>query len=124
MDLRTPDTSGLIGYLLSSAGRTGLEEFASSETIGGATEADLLGTLDFMADGNIEYVILEDGERFLQGAGEGDGPYQLEHCPGDADAMTHVPSGVDRAGLRDAMTSFLGGDTAWQTAHDWAPLKF
>jgi hypothetical protein len=124
VDLRTPDTSGLIGYLLSSAGRTGLEEFASSETIGGATEADLLGALDFMADGNIEYVILEDGERFLQAAGERDGPYHLQYCPGDAEAMTHVPSGVDRTGLRDAMASFRRGDTAWQTDHDWAPYEF
>jgi hypothetical protein len=114
VDLRTPDTGGLIGYLLSSAGRTGLEEFSRSETIGGATEADLLGALDFMAEGNIEYVILEEGERFLQAAGDGDGPYQLEYCPG----------GADRAGVRDALSSFLRGDTAWQTDREWAPLRF
>jgi hypothetical protein len=124
VELRTPDTGGLIGYLLAAGGRSGLEEFTSSDVVGEVTEADLLGALDFMARGDIEYVILEDGERFLQAAGYGDGPYDLQYSFGDPDAMTQVPGGVDRDGVRDAMTSFLRADTTWQTAREWAPLQF
>jgi hypothetical protein len=75
-----------------------------------------------MTRGHIEYVILENGDEFLQTAGEGAGPYALELRPDPAHQMLHVPGGVDAETMRTVLLAYRRGDLGWRGALEWGPL--
>ena len=54
-----------------------------------------MDALDAMTRGEIEYVILEEGDEFLQAAGDGAGPYALQFSPASGDGLEEVGGGVD-----------------------------
>jgi hypothetical protein len=111
----------LVGTLLSNLGGPA-DATAAGSAIAEVTEAQLVDAIDAMARGDIEFVILEDGEAFLQAAGDGDGPYQLEFRAGAEAEQLEVPGGVDRATVQARLTAFRRRDARWRDSLDWSPL--
>jgi len=75
-----------------------------------------------MERGDIEYVILEEGDRFLQAAGDAAGPYSVQFSPGTIDAMIEVPGGADVKTMRDVLLAYRRGDDRWRTACAWSSM--
>jgi hypothetical protein len=67
------------------------------------------------------YVVLEQDDEFLQAAGDGAGPYALQHSVGDQ--LVEAPGGVDAATMRKVMLAYRRGDPAWRGAIAWAPVR-
>lgn len=120
MDLRWPDSGSLLDSLLSDAGHSAL---SGSGSLAGVTPAQLDEALAALQRGDVEYVILEDGSRFLQAAGEGDGPYQVQ-VTNDGEAMHDVDGGADAETMQRILRAYLHGDAAWRDAEWVPPLGF
>ncbi|MEO8076404.1 MAG: hypothetical protein ABI818_08770, partial [Acidobacteriota bacterium] len=108
MMMRLPEESSWVDALLSSTSAPGAG--TSGNTIDEVSEAQLIDALEAMARGDIEYVILEHGDAFLQSAGDGDGPYQLECRAASHEPIVAVSRGVNRAGVRQVMLAYRRGD--------------
>ena len=75
MILRLPESGSLVASLLS-----GLDQVSGSaggDTVDDVSPEQLDEALAAMRRGEIEYVIVEDGDDFIQAAGDGEGPYQV-----------------------------------------------
>lgn len=120
MDLRWPDSGSLLDSLFSDAGHPAT---SGSGSLSGVTPAQLDEALAGMQRGDIEYVILEDGPRFLQAAGEGDGPYQVQ-VTDDGETMCDVDGGADATTMQRILHAWLRGDDAWRDARWVPPLGF
>jgi hypothetical protein len=117
MNLRTPGSGGVLESLLNGLGRTASS--GDDWTLEGVSEAQLAEALDAMQRGDIEYVILEHGDDFLQTAGEGDGPYALEF--NSAGNMEEIRGGADATTMRAALFAYRRGDPAWRTG-TWSKM--
>jgi hypothetical protein len=120
MLMRLPESGSLLSTLTSGLGRT----IADGEgvTVDGVAEAELATALSALSRGEIEYVILEDGEAFVQAAGEGVGPYALQFNPAGGDGLREVPGGVSEAAMRDALLAYRRGEAGWRRPFAWAAL--
>ncbi len=118
MRLRLPDTGSLFDTLLRSLG----DPIATSSG-DWATDAPSAEQLDdslaALARGDIEYVILEDDEDFLQVAGEGDGPYQVQVS--EQAKMREIAGGTSAAAMREIVQAYRRGDPGWRDAA-WTPM--
>jgi len=76
----------------------------SSEALGSA--------LDALSRGEIEFVILEAGDDFVQAAGDGDGRYQLEHFAEDGTVTASADASF--AAVAAVFNSYMTGDEAWR----------
>ena len=74
---------------------------------------ELDAALAAMQRGDIEFVTLVDGDEFAQAAGDGDGPYLLEHHGGPRGAVTAV-SNAPFDVVTAVLTSYRSGDGAWR----------
>lgn len=94
------------------------ESLSSSE----ATEADVHRAFDH-DELRGEYIILTapNGD-FIQAAGEGDGPYALEHRTAATDEHICAVANCTREAVRQAFLAFLRGDESWRTSREWKPL--
>ena len=116
MNLRLPESGSLVESLLNSLGRTVADAQAGS-TVPGVTEPQLTTALDALVRGDIEFVVLEDGDDFLQAAGES--PFALQHNDGKTSTMSAAAGGVDERTLRAAFSAYLHGDPRWRTLCRW-----
>jgi hypothetical protein len=117
--------------LLFPSGGAGLLDlvFSShSDLAGGSHEAaaadpaTLERLLSSLWQGHIEYLIVAEGPVFVQIAGEGDGPYALEHCPGEDAPMWCVEGGVDGLTACTVLRRVVAGDANWAQGLAWTPL--
>jgi hypothetical protein len=120
MLMRLPDSGSLAASFLSSLGRTVVD--GSGIAVDGVDDAQLTGALDALSRGDIEYVILEAGDEFVQAAGEGDGPYALQFSPASGDGLQEVPGGVGAAAVREALQAYHRGDPAWRRPLRWSAM--
>jgi hypothetical protein len=120
MQMRLPDTGPLAASVLSALGRAIAD--GSGVTVEGVTEAQLGEALAGLARGDIEYVILESGDEFVQAAGEGAGPYALQFNPAADGGLLEVPGGVSDAAMRAALLAYRRGDPGWRRPFQWLPL--
>lgn len=74
---------------------------------------ELTEALQAMRRGDIEFVTLVDGDEFAQAAGDGDGPYLLEHHGGPGGAVTAV-SNAPFDVVHSVLASYRSGDGAWR----------
>ncbi len=126
MDMKWPGSGSWIDALLqdgSSALDTG-----DGYVVRDVSETQLLEAVDAMVRGDIEFVILESGgdkgDAFIQAAGQGDGPYEINYKPANDDTLQAVPGGVSGDAMRAALVSYRRGDGRWHGAHRWAPLAY
>lgn len=122
--------------LLFPPGGAGLLDLVSgSSTFGGLTDAGhqrapatpetLERLLTSLWQGEIEYVIVEEGPVFVQIAGEGDGPYLVEYCPGPDVPMWSAGDagrGVDGLTACTVLRRVVAGDPNWAAGVTWAPM--
>ena len=120
MMMRLPEESSWVDALLGSINPPGAGTVG--DPIDGVSEAQLIDALEAMARGDIEYVILEHGDAFLQSAGDADGPYQLEFRAASHEPIVAVSRGVDRAAVRRVMLAYRRGDPNWNQPFTWTPL--
>ncbi|WP_291980522.1 hypothetical protein [Luteitalea sp.] len=120
MDLRWPDSGSLLDSLLSEAGDPAT---TGSGGLSGVTPAHLDAALAALQRGDVEYLILEDGARFLQAAGDGDGPYQVQ-VTNDGETMHDIDDGVDAVTMQRILRAYLRGDHTWRDAPWTPPLGF
>jgi ribosomal protein L12E/L44/L45/RPP1/RPP2 len=120
MVMRLPDSGSVLGSIVSGLGRAVAD--GQGIAVDGVTEAQLDAALAALSGGDLEYVILEDGEAFVQAAGEGAGPYALQYSPASGDGMEEVRGGVADAAMRDALRAYRRGDPTWRTRFQWSAL--
>lgn len=120
MLMRLPESGSLIAAIVSGLGRTVAD--GDGLAVEAVTEAQLVEALAALVAGELEYVILEDGEAFLQAAGEGAGPYALQFNPASGDGLQEVPGGVGEAAMRTALLAYRRGDAAWRGPFQWSAL--
>jgi hypothetical protein len=120
MQMRLPDSGSLTASFLGALGQTITD--GTGVAVEGVTDGQLGEALSALARGEIEYVILESGDEFVQAAGEGAGPYALQFNPASGDGLLEVPGGVGDAAMRAALLAYRRGDPAWRRPFQWAPL--
>ena len=96
MFMRLPDSGSLLGSIVNGLGHTVAD--GNGIAIDAVTEAQLGEALTAMASGDLEYVILEDGDAFVQAAGDGAGPYALQFSPAVGPRHGGSPRRRDRRG--------------------------
>lgn len=111
INMRLPDSGALLESMLD--GLSGPETSGDATFVEDVNDAQLVAALGAMERGDIEYVILERGDEFLQAAGERTGPYALQFQPSSGD-MLEVRGGVDAATARAAMLGYHRGDPGWR----------
>ena len=97
MEMRVP--SG--GSFLDSLGTT--LPRGSDAAVDDVTIEQLQEALGAIRQGHIEYIVLSEGDSFLQIAGDGDGPYQVEYNPGRAEDQIRSVAGAPYATAAAAM---------------------
>jgi len=118
MNLRLPASGSLLESLLNHLG-TAPNDPSGDLTLEGVTEAHLVDALDALERGDLEYVILEHGDEFLQAGGTGDGPYALQVGSTATETMFEVRGGADRMTMRRVLLSYCGGDVGWRGSLEW-----
>ena len=90
MHMRLPESGSLIASVAAGLGHATAD--GTGIAVDAVTEPQLVEALDALVRGDIEYVIVEDGDAFLQAAGEGAGRYTLQYSPASGDGMVEVPA--------------------------------
>jgi hypothetical protein len=119
MNMRLPD-SGMLESLLKGLGSSTME--GHDGAVESVTTAQLIEAIAAMERGDIEYVILEDGEEFLQAAGAGEGPYALQFSPPSRGAMEEARGGVDALTVRTVFLAYHRRDPAWRGGCAWSAI--
>lgn len=121
MELHVPGGNAFIEMLF----RTNAAYQGSSDAvIPDANEAQLIEALAALERGDVEYVVLADGARFMQAAGDAHSGYVLEYNDGTDDAMMHAQGIISGAHLVDAMQAYLRHDSSWRGAFRWERITY
>lgn len=96
----------------------------SDTVIPNASEDQLTDALTAMERGEIEYVILQDGDHFLQAAGDAKTSYSLEYNDG-SDKIQYRASNtkIPGAQVADTFRAYLKRDAEWKTKFSWTQFK-
>jgi len=74
-----------------------------------------------------EFIILQtdDGRylRFIQAAGQSDGPYVLEYCDESSGTHRQVAGELTKEEVQTAFLDYFGGDPAWCDRFQWKDLQ-
>ena len=119
MNMRLPD-SGVLDSLLNGLGNSPIE--GHDRAVESVTTAQLIEAIAAMERGDIEYVILEHGEEFLQAAGAGEGPYALQFSPPSGGAMEEARGGVDALTVRTVFLAYHRSDPGWRGRCAWSAI--
>ena len=122
MIMKLPDSGSWLAAALSGLGQTS-PAFPDQTFVDNVSEAQLNEALDALVRGDIEFVILESGDAFLQVAGSGEGPYQVQHRAGGAVVVTGIAGDVDERTVRAVMQAYRRADSSWSTPHQWQKLE-
>ena len=121
MDLLFPSGgAGLLDLMSGSSSFGDLADAGHHRTP--ASPETLERLLASLWQGEIEYLIVEEGPVYVQIAGDGDGPYMLQYCPGDDVPMWQVEPGVDGTTACNVVRRVVAGDPAWAAGIEWVPL--
>jgi len=107
------------GDLVASLFSTPIE--GSGSSVPAPSAAQVSSAIEGLAEGWIEYVILQEGDEFVQAAGEGNGPYRLERCEGDPAGIWYADGPIDRSTLTTVLLSFHRRDADWTAHVPWLP---
>lgn len=112
MDMHLPGGTSWFDSFFEDDDRIGYDG-ADQAMVSEVSAEELTEALQAMARGDIEYVTLVDGDEFAQAAGDGDGPYLLEHHAGPGGAVTAV-SNAPFDVVTAVLASYRSGDGAWR----------
>ena len=119
MELHVPGGSSWFDAL-TRGDTAGATDLASGETaLAEVTPAQLDEALAALVRGDIEYLALHHAGTFVQVAGTGSGPYEIEYNPGQVAEQVRVPGGIGDDAMRVALHGFLGLDPGWATPFSW-----
>lgn len=90
--------------------------------IASVTTAQVIEAIAAMERGEIEYVILESGEDFLQAAGAGEGPYALQFSPSSGGTLEEARGGVDALTVRTVFLAYHRSDPTWRGGCAWSAM--
>lgn len=121
MDIHIPDGNNFIDILVSADTAYRGENDA---VIPNADETKLNDALAALERGEVEYVVLSDGARFMQAAGDARSGYVLEYNDGADDAMMHAQGKITGAQIVDAMQAYLRRDDTWRGAFRWERITY
>jgi len=113
MDLRLPGSGLMLEVLLDNLGTTAVDPTGASG-VSSVSQEQLDRAIAALERGEIEYIILEDGEAFLQAAGEGAGPYAVQFNPGAGEDLIEISAGADVNTMRETLRRYRRGDPAWR----------
>jgi hypothetical protein len=116
MNLRLPESGSLVESLLNTLGHT-VANSTAGQTVPGVTEPQLTMALDALVRSDVEFVVLENGDDFLQAAGAS--PFALQHSDAQTSTMSAAAGGVDERILRAAFSAYLRGDVSWRSLCRW-----
>jgi hypothetical protein len=116
--MRIPGSGSILESVLNGFGTDAVG--GDDAAVDAVNDVQLLHAIDAMSQGDIEYVIIENGNEFVQAAGAGDGPFALEFSPASG-AMQEVRGGVDVDTVRVVLLAYLHGDAAWRRRCAWSP---
>ncbi|HZQ06766.1 MAG TPA: hypothetical protein VFD70_09310 [Anaerolineae bacterium] len=89
-----------------------------------ATEEKLIDALAAMERGDTEFVILSDGNRFMQAAGDARSGYTLEYNEGSAKEQYRAKNTkISGADLTAAFVVYLHQDPAWRDKFIWEKFR-
>jgi hypothetical protein len=112
MELHLPGGSSWFSTFVESRDA---HQHSDADVLDDVSADDLAAALDALRRGDVEFVTLVDGEEFAQAAGDGEGPYQLEHhdgTGGDPTAVADAPYDL----VVDVLGRYLAGDDSWRTS--------
>jgi hypothetical protein len=98
-------------------------ECAGSCSAGDASEADINRAFDEDRIRGQYAILIAPGGSFLQAAGEGDGPYVLEHREARTNEHVRAQGEWTKEDVREAFLQYRRGDARWRTSRGWEPLK-
>lgn len=94
------------------------ESFSSED----ATEADIHRAFDNEGERGKYIILTAPNGDYIQAAGEGDGPYALEHRTAATDEHICAAADCTREEVRRAFLAFLRSDESWRASREWKPL--
>lgn len=119
MELHVPGGGGWFDALV-RGDTTGVTDLASGEiALAEVTPAQLDDAIAALVRGDVEYLALHDAGTFVQVAGDGAGPYEIEYNPGQLADQVRVPGGIAVDPLRAALHGYLGRDPSWAAPLTW-----
>ena len=99
-------------------------ETASGSSCDSVTEADLVSLFDREWGADEFAILAQEGEVYIQAAGEGDGPYVLEYRDGDEGSHFECARTLSKAEVRSAFMKYLKGDGSWKSDFEWTRQGF
>ncbi len=111
MELHTPGGVDWFSALLYH-GQVNRHESTEHEVLVDVSAEALDGALEAMRDGRIEFVTLVDGDEFAQAAGDGDGPYVLEHYRDGKPTVTVSNAPFELVSV--VLGKYRSGDGSWR----------
>lgn len=121
MEIHLPDGSNWIDLLVST---DTAYHGDSDAVIPDADETKLNDALAALERGEVEYVVLADGTRFMQAAGDARSGYVLEYNDGsDKEQFRATRQNIQAAEIADAFRSYLNRDGFWKTLFTWEKFR-
>lgn len=121
MNLEVPSRSPFMDSLLDGSDIT---DGTSGSVVQHVTEGQVMDALAALGRGDIEFVILSDGSRFLQAAGDARSGYTLEYNDGsDKEQFRAANRKISAADLATAFGAYFRNDVAWRTAFSWEKFR-
>jgi len=119
MELHVPSGGSWFDALV-RGDTSGVNDLASGDiALADVGPAQLDEAIAALTRGDIEYLALHDGGTFLQVAGAGSGPYEIEFNPGQLSEQVRVPDGIAVDAVRQTLQTFLARDPAWAGTLPW-----
>jgi hypothetical protein len=121
MEIHLPDGNNFIDMLV-RADNAYIGD--SDAVIPDADETKLNDALAALERGDVEYVVLADGARFLQAAGDARSGYVLEYNDGsDKEQFRATRQNIKGTEIADAFRSYLNRDGRWKTLFTWEKFR-
>ena len=121
MEIHVPGGGGFLDALLDT---NEAYEGPSDNVIPNADETKLLDALTALEQGDCEYVILQDDNKFLQTAGDARSGYTLEYNDGsDRMQFRATDKKISGTAITDAFVAYLNHDASWRTQFTWEQFK-
>lgn len=121
MNLEVPSGSPFMDSLLDTSN---VADGVSGSVIQNVTAQQVTDALASLGRGDIEFVILSDGNRFMQAAGDTRSGYTLEYNEGSTKEQFRATTRkISDADLTSAFRTYFQNDPTWKTLFSWEKFR-